>query len=112
MIEAVGETGIEKISIVNLENTNNGTLEVIGCDKQGVRYKLLPAIDKNLATMAWPGNEGTEQMRIWEGVTNLLDLRGTQSSKGDLFVGPAVDYSDPEAVEIDKKGAALWIKVV
>ena len=104
--------GFGRVKIVQLKNTNNGVLGIIGYDEQGTRYKLLPADkDKNLAVMAWPGNEGTDQVRVLEGVMNLLAFKGTQNSNGDFFVGPAVNYSKSE-VKVDERGVALWLKTV
>ncbi len=94
-----------------MENTINGALGVIGYDARGERYRLLPAKDRSLAVMSWPGNSGTPQMRIQIGVLNLLALKDAQNNNGDLFVGPAVDYSNPKEVRVDEKGAALWTKV-
>lgn len=104
--------GFGRVKIVRLENTNNGVLGMTGYDEQGTKYKLLPADkNKNLAVMTWLGNEGTDQMRVLEGVMNLLALKGTQNSNGDLFVGPAVNYLKSE-VKVDEKGVALWLKAV
>lgn len=110
MQEALEGNGFGKVNIVRLENTNKGALWLVGYNEQNVGHRLLPAKDKNLAVMAWPGKGETDQSQIQEGITNLLVLKGTQSNDGDLFVGPAVNYSSPET-RIDERGAALWTKV-
>ena len=110
--EAVKMEEFGEVRIVRLENTETDALTVIGIDERGERYKLLPAKDANLTVMAWPGNWGTDEMRIREGVIHLFALAGRErldKIKIELFVGPAVNYSKSGAI-VDESGAALWTK--
>jgi len=105
------KTGFGNVKIKWLKNTDGGALGLVGYDRWGVRYKLLPARDGNLAAMIWSGKEGTNEGQLWERVMYLLLLGGVQSGNRDVFVGPAVKYSN-SGVSVDEGGAALWRKAV
>ncbi len=105
--------GLGRVKIVKLEDTRMGALGLSGYDEDSVKYKLLPAQDKNLAAMAWPGRKGTAETQTQEGITWLFVLAGrariSEEIENGLFVGPAVKYTKSGA-EVDGRGAALWTK--
>jgi len=104
------QKGFKKIKIVRLNDTEKGALKLTGRDMNGVEYRLCPASDGSLTVMAWPwSKEKNRTRRIENAIVIMFSLLGPERSNGNLFVGPAVNYSGP-AVTIDNRGAALWTK--